>query len=189
MVGTIGEADQRERIGRARCPLGVRDPGGEGRQRAVLERGCSCDQIEPLEYEAELVIANAGELSLVEVRNVYAIEQVSAGGRSIEAAEDVHQGGFSAATRAHDRDVPAGFDVDTHPAQRVDPGLAHLVVLVQGLTAENRRSAQARPRARGTGHRHYATDGCPARPAPATSTRASQSPPPRQAEARHATPR
>ena len=71
--------------------------------RRFPARKCG-EQIEALENEADLAVANVGQLIAVEPGNIDAIEQIAPAGRAIEAAEHVHHRRFSRAARAHDRD-------------------------------------------------------------------------------------
>jgi hypothetical protein len=50
-----------------------------------------------------------------------------AGGRRVEAADQIHERGFAGAGRSHDGDVFAALDVERHVAQGVDGFPAHLV--------------------------------------------------------------
>ena len=73
------------------------------RQLDVAQRRGARDQVEALEDEPDLAVADIGELVVVEVADVDAVEQVAAARRDVEAADDVHQRRLAAARRAHDR--------------------------------------------------------------------------------------
>src|SRR5690606_28165486 len=86
-------------------------------------------QVEALEHEAELPVADVGELVLAQPVDALAVQHVGAGGRPVQAADDVHHRGLAGAGRAHDRDHLARLDEQVHAAQRVHLVLAHAVDL------------------------------------------------------------
>ena len=63
----------------------------------VVERGGAGKEVEGLEDEADLLVADAGELIVVEFGDIVAVEPVAALGGGVEAADEVHQGGFAGA--------------------------------------------------------------------------------------------
>ena len=94
--GTWSSAVARGRPRRARRSRGARrsarpTPGVGQRQLDVRQRARARHEVEALEDEADLAVAQVGELVLVDVAHVDAVEQVAPGGRRVEAAEDVHQ--------------------------------------------------------------------------------------------------
>jgi hypothetical protein len=115
--------------------LGALDALGCGRaviderQFDVVQRGGASEQVECLEDEADFLVANAGELIIVEFGDVVAVEPVMALRGRIEAAEEVHQRGFAGTGRAHDGDVLVVADTDVDAAQGVHLLVAHLVGL------------------------------------------------------------
>src|SRR5665213_692588 len=86
----------------------------EERQFDILHGRGTCQQIEALEYEADLAIAQLGELLAVEACDIHIIQQVAAGRRPIQASQNVHHGGLARAARAHNRDEFAPANVQTH---------------------------------------------------------------------------
>ncbi len=99
------------------------------RQLDVVERRGAGEEIEGLEDEADFLIANAGELVVVEFGDVVAVEPVAALGGRVEAADEVHQRGFSGAGGAHDRDVFVLTNAEVDAAEGVDLLVTHLVGL------------------------------------------------------------
>ncbi len=91
--------------------------------------GGAGEEIEGLEDEADLLVANAGELVVVELGDVVAVEPVVALRGRVEAADEVHQRGFAGAGGAHDGDVLVVADAEVDAAQGVDLLVAHLVGL------------------------------------------------------------
>ena len=60
------------------------------------------DEVETLEDEADVALAELRAVLLFEVRHLLTEEFVTALGRVVQEAEDVHQRRFAAARRAHD---------------------------------------------------------------------------------------
>ena len=86
-------------------------------------------QVERLKDEADFAIADVGELVVVELAHQPPREPVVALARRVQAADQVHQRGFSRAGRAHDGDVFALANLHADAAQRVQLLGAHLVSL------------------------------------------------------------
>ena len=119
------EAHARERFARALLALRAREPGVEQRQLDVaLERGLG-EQVEGLEHEADLLVADPGELEARQRRDVVALEQVAPVARRVQAAEDVHQRRLARARRADHRDhlslLDAQVDARAAPGPRARP--------------------------------------------------------------------
>ena len=106
-------------------PLGglLRRAAVEHRQFDVVERGRPRQQVESLEDEADAPVAHFRQLVLRHRRDVLAVEQVLAGRRPIQAADDVHEGRLARSRRSGDGQELAARHVDIDAAQR-----AHLVI-------------------------------------------------------------
>ena len=89
------------------------------RELDVLKHGQVADQVEALEDEPDLAVADAGAIREREVRNLGALERVAAARWRVEQAEDGEQGGFAAAGRTGDRDVFALADFEMDSGKRV----------------------------------------------------------------------
>ncbi len=91
------EADIGERF------LGAGDAGGRGCavidqwQLDVVEGSGAGEQIEGLKDEADLLVADAGELVVVQLADQLAVEPVFALGRGVKAADEVHERGLAGA--------------------------------------------------------------------------------------------
>jgi len=72
------------------------------RQLAVVQRGGAGEQVECLEHESDFFVPNAGKLVIGQLTDALLIQPVLASGRGIQAADQVHQCGFSGARRSHD---------------------------------------------------------------------------------------
>jgi hypothetical protein len=92
------------------------------READVLEDGQLADQVEGLEDEADLAVADAGALVAGEVADVVAVEPVLAAGRRVEEAEDREERRLAAARGAGDADVLAvrDFEVELMEGSRLD---------------------------------------------------------------------
>ena len=117
-------------------PLGAGDAGVEERQLDVAQERGLGQQVEGLEDEADLLVADRGELEAGELRDVLAVQAVGALGRRVEAAEDVHEGGLAGARGADDRDHLALLDLEVDPAERLHGQLARVVGLGDPLHAD-----------------------------------------------------
>jgi hypothetical protein len=115
-------------VDQAAQPLVVDATAGDReRQHDVLLSREDRDQVEELEDEAELVAAQLGEVAVVEVADLHAVEHDRAGGGAVEPGEDVHQRRLAGTRRAHDRAESAAFELDAHPGERVDCGISFAV--------------------------------------------------------------
>jgi len=107
------------------------------RQLDVLDGARAREQLERLEHEPDLAVAQVGELVVAEAAHVGAAQLVRAGARRVEQAEDVEQRALAGSRRAHDRDELAVGDIHLDVAQHVQAVSAHLVVLVDLVKAQH----------------------------------------------------
>ena len=138
----------------ARDPLRLAQAGVDQRQLDVVQRIGARQQVERLEHEADLAVADVGELVVHHRGDVLAGEFVAAGRGRVEAAEHVHQGGLAGAGGAHDGDILVAMNLEGDPAQRVDDLRAHFVELGDALDVDHegpRRTTVARDGSRGGG--------------------------------------
>ena len=89
------------------------------RQLDVFKNGQIADQIEALENEPDLAIADAGAIRERKVRHLGALERIAAARRRVEQAENGEQRRFAAAGWAGDRDVFARPDIEMNAGERV----------------------------------------------------------------------
>ncbi len=68
------------------------------------------DEVEALEYEADVALAELGALLLLQAADLLSEQLIGALGGIIQEAEDVEQRGFAAARRPHDGDELAIVD-------------------------------------------------------------------------------
>ena len=127
VMDAVGQADAGQRLHRD-LPAFVRGNAGiNQRQFHIAQRVGARQQVECLENKTDFAVADFGELVVVHLAHAVAVQLVFAGGRRVEAADEVHQRGFAGAARPHDGDVIAALDVQRNFAQRVDDFPAHLV--------------------------------------------------------------
>ena len=68
-----------------------RDSLVDQRQLDVVKDVGAGDQVEGLEHETDLLVADLGQLILLHRADVLALEEIAAGGRRVETADDVHE--------------------------------------------------------------------------------------------------
>ena len=96
-----------------------------------MERGGARQQVEGLEDEPDLLVANASQLVVVHLADLLLVEKVGALAGCVEAADQVHQRRLAGTRRPHDGDVLAAFDRDRDTLERVNLLIAHDVGLPQ----------------------------------------------------------
>src|SRR5260370_11179951 len=109
------------------------------RQLHVLEHREIADQVEALEDEPDLAVADAGALGRRQLRDRPVVQDVLSLRRRVEEAENRQQRRFAAARRPGDRDVLAFADLHVDPGERMgldfvgEEDLRHSVKLDQRL--------------------------------------------------------
>ena len=149
------ELDLLERGLRALEPLLLRHAGVDQRQLHVVQRRGARQQVEGLEDEADLLVADARQLVVVHLADLLAVQEVGALRRRVEAADQVHQRRLARARRPHDGDVLAALDGDGDAAQGVDLLVAHHIGLPEVAGFDQRHSRQSH---RTTARRHEAPE-------------------------------
>src|SRR5215213_9449999 len=131
MVHPARELDLLERAAGAGVAILGLHPRVDERQLDVPQRRGPRQQVEGLEHEANLLVADPGELVVVHLAHLLAVEEIGTLARRVEAANQVHQRRLAGPRRPHDRDVLAALDLDAHAAQRVNLLGTHHVGLPQ----------------------------------------------------------
>ena len=123
------EADDFEGLGGAFLAVG---PAGvkEG-EFDVFQGVHAWQEVEGLEDEADASVADVGEGVVGDAADVFAGEDIGAGGGAVEAAEDIHEGGFAGAGGSADGDHFAGGDLQADTVEGVDDVVAHDVSFPQ----------------------------------------------------------
>src|SRR6478672_1498968 len=131
---TVSERDRIERSTRTPPPLGWRDAATVGideRQFDVFESGRPGQQVETLKDEPHLLVSNQRQLVVRQLRDVTSVQQVMAGGRAIQAADDVHERRLARTGWSDHRDEFAGIDVYVEVPECLNRHLPHLISLRQ----------------------------------------------------------
>ena len=93
-------------------PLFAADTGIDQGQGDVVEGCNSRQEVEVLEDEADVLVADDGEFIVIEVGNFLSSQLVRSGCRPVEAAEDVHQRRLPRAGRPHEGGKFPFFNVE-----------------------------------------------------------------------------
>ena len=122
VVHAVGQAHLLECGAHERTALAAGQAAVDKRQLNVF-KGSQCrDEVESLEDEADLAVADAGQGRRPHVADRLAAQAVDAVGRDIQAAQDVHQRGLARARLAQDAQELPEWDRQRNVIQR-----AHLV--------------------------------------------------------------
>jgi hypothetical protein len=146
VVLAAGEADGVQRRERASASLAGRHATVHQRKLHVLERARSPEQVEALEDEPDVVATEQRELVEIELGDLDPAKEVRAGGRAIEAADDVHARRLAGAARADDRHELAVGDRERHAVERADLGVARAVDLRHVAQLDERLTGRRRHR-------------------------------------------
>jgi len=93
----------------------------------LLKRIHAREQVETLEDKANFAVADGGKLGVIHAAHFDAIQPVCAGGGRIQAADDMHQCGFSRTRWSGDRHPFAFEYLKRDTAQRMDFRVAHSI--------------------------------------------------------------
>ena len=155
----VAELDSLERRTRSRLPIRRADPCINERQLHIVQRRCARQQIERLEHEPDFLVPDPGQLVVVHLADLLAVEQVGPFRRRVQAANQVHECRFAGTRRPHDGDIVTALDVNRHAAQRVNLLGSHHVGLPQVARFNQRHSRVLR---RGAADGFMRTSGGPA---------------------------
>src|SRR5690606_20111500 len=108
------------------------------RQLDVLEHREVADQVERLEYEADLAVPDLRPLRMVELLDGRAVQPVSSAARRIEKPEDRQERRFAASGWALDRHIVAFVNVEVHAGERMRLDLVRIENLRQVLELDQR---------------------------------------------------
>ena len=107
------------------------------RQFDVFKGGGPGQEVEALEHEADLLVADVGQLVAVQVVDMDAVQKIIAAAGIVQAAEDVQHGRFSRSGRAHDRHQFAGIDDQVDAFQGFDLDFAAVINFGHPLGADD----------------------------------------------------
>ena len=109
---TVADVHALENLGHALLALRCADAQVAKRQLHVFVDIELVDQVEALEYEADVALAELGAVLLLEPADLLAEQLVASARGVIEQSEDVQERGLAAAGRAHDGDEFAVLDFE-----------------------------------------------------------------------------
>src|SRR5881394_744371 len=144
VIAAVREAHAREHALGLGLALGEAQAAIDQRLHHVLERRCARQQVEVLEDEADLLVADVGERILVEPAHVVAVQHVATRSGRVETADDVHQRRLARARGADEHDVLVVVELQIQLVDRLDELLAHRIVLADRgqLDDRHRRGPQ-----------------------------------------------
>ncbi len=128
VLHALFQSDQPQHLLRAFAPAFVY-PGVSQRQFHIRRRRRTAQQVETLEYETHLPVADFRQRVVLQFRNRFPVQPVGARGRPVQAADDVHQGAFPGSGRPHDRHDVAALDAQGQSVQGIHVHFAHPVHL------------------------------------------------------------
>ena len=137
VLHAVAQAEQVEQFFRAPLRVAHGFACELHRQQDVFQRRQRRDQVEELEDEADLLVANFGELVFAHARDVDAVDLDFAMRRAVQPADQTEQGAFAAAGRSDDADDFPRVNVHIHSAQRVDDCFAERQVFRQTARADD----------------------------------------------------
>src|SRR5258708_6602971 len=95
-----------------------------GQLNLTLRRG-PLQQIEALEYKADLLVTDLGKLLVIQLCHVYAVEIIFATGGLVERSQDLQHGTLAATGWPHDADEFTLVNAQGNPVQGRNLNLAH----------------------------------------------------------------
>lgn len=120
MIEAFGEAYFLGQLHGAGAALGGAHAHVEHGDFEVFQHGELLDEVEILEDESDAAASDFGEFVVVEAADVDAAQDIAAAGGLIEAANDVHEGGFARSAGAHDGGIFAFDEIDIDGAKGGD---------------------------------------------------------------------
>src|SRR5258706_4507285 len=139
-IGTVMEPPRFGRGPGARTPIAWRYALAAVDQRQLHVYDCrrSCEQVEALKHEADVLVANRRQLVVVEMRDIAAAEHVDTARRAIEASQNVHERRLAGARRSDDRHELPGVDLEREAVERLHAHVAE-VIRLREVTKRNER--------------------------------------------------
>ena len=108
------------------------------RQHDLAQCGRARQEIELLEYEADLDVAQLGKLVGLHGSNVAPVDFEFAARRAIERADQIHHRRFAGARRPHDRNKIPAFDLKRHIIEGAYRLIAHLIGFCDVFSGDQR---------------------------------------------------
>ena len=99
----------------------------------ILQKRQLRQQVVLLEDEAQLLVSDACQLASAHLADIPAVQQISAFGRHIQTADDVHTSGFTRTGLADDGHELAFVDFERDVVGGLYEGITHLVILADPI--------------------------------------------------------
>ena len=117
VLQTVAQPQSPQQLRGMRVSLRLRHAAVDCRNFRVLDGAQIGHQVVALEYEAERIAPQRRQSIAVQTGHVHAADAIGSGGRPVEAADDVHEGGLARAGGAHDCDEFPALDRQGHVLQ------------------------------------------------------------------------
>src|SRR5437016_10033757 len=143
VVHPVAQPDAGERPGGLLAPLARRLPRVDQRQLHVVERRRTRQQVEGLEDESDLLVADAGQLVIGQIAHLLPVQPVFARRGCVQAADQVHERRLARTRRPHHRDVSVLADLQA-PAPHGAHHLASPVGVARELVGQDHDVGQRR---------------------------------------------
>ena len=111
----------------------------------VFQGGKFGQQVVELVNEAEILVSQSAQLLLTQLGQVLPHQGNTAGGRFVQPAQDVQQGGFSAARRADDAYASAFFHLQGQVVQHLHVQLSVVIIFTDSLASQYGVTHNAKP--------------------------------------------
>jgi len=122
--------------GHAQAAVFVKTGVNEG-EGDVFDDGKGGDEVKVLENEADLAGAEFGLAAAANAGDVAVAEEVLSRGGLVDEADNVQEGGFTAARRPHDHNEFAAFNGEVEIAQGIIFGIAETIAFGQALKLDD----------------------------------------------------
>src|SRR5262249_58308901 len=98
-----------------------------------------------LEDEPDLAVADDRQFVVRHPTDVVAVQQILAGSRRVEAADEVHERRLARTARPHDRNILVALDTEAHAFEGAHRLRAHHVVLHQVVDLDEHQASPFLP--------------------------------------------
>jgi hypothetical protein len=113
--------------------LGAADARIHQRHLHVLHQVEPWQKVVLLEDEAQLLVPDVCQLTAAHLADILAVQQISAFGRHVQTADDIHTSGFTRTGLADDGHELAFVDFERDVVGGLYEGVAHLVILADPI--------------------------------------------------------
>ena len=128
MVGPVVHPHPRQGGHSQLLPLENGGTPVDQRENHVIQRVQVLEQVVALENEADLPVADAGQVLVLQGGDIGPIQLILPMGGHVQTAQHVHHGGLARTGRTHDGHKFPPVDLEGHAIQRPDLALLSLVI-------------------------------------------------------------